>query len=518
MFKYKIKILDIYIFKEILSPFFTTLFFWTSLFIALVFKEVIGEILGKGIDTIKILEYLFYLIGEKITTTIPIACLFAGILSSGRLSGDSEIIAMRSAGISFKRIYSVYLFFGFLSMIFVGFIYFYLGPISSKAKTDFEEWLKTYYSLSLVHSGKFMNVSDTENLGDYGQDIYAQYRDGSVLKNIQIRKWKNSFNNSEEISTSIYTKMVQIIQAEKGQILTRIKENGEQENFIRLEKGYMIETSPDWSKIEITDFRDGFMDYVLPNIQKKIGKLDVKPENYTFFELFDFLEKLEKGEHKIDFESLSENLTIKMDDVQKGQRLPSIKEMKEFIQIKKIWLLENYSKIDKPNGPTTQEYNQVAQTIFRYEIFLKDVEKTKRKFQIEIHKRIAIPVACLLFFYVSFPLGLFSKRSGKGMSFSLALFVFFFYYFLLMLGLSKSYDGAWHPILGAWSADIGLFILGNYIMSIRTDEFTFKFNPIKPLIKFYKKYIYEHPLYIKLEKKWNDFIISLKKVVAKRTN
>ncbi|GIX40777.1 MAG: hypothetical protein KatS3mg129_0510 [Leptospiraceae bacterium] len=517
MFRFRIKILDKYIFKEILSPFFTTLFFWTSLFIALVFKEVIGEILGKGIDTYKIIEYLIYLIGDKITTTIPIACLFAGILSTGRLSADSEIIAMRAAGISFKRIYFVYLVFGFLSMILVGFIYFYLGPISSKAKTDFEEWLRTYHSLSLVKSGRFMNIVDTETLGDYGQDIYAQFRDGSILKNVQIRKWKNNFNNTEEFSHTINAKMVQIIQAEKGQILTKLKENGEKENFIRLENGYMIETDPSWTKIEITDFRNGFMDFVLPTIQKKVGKLDVKPENYTFIELFEFLEKLEKGEHKIDFESLSENLNIKIDETEKGQRLPSIKEMKEYIKLKKIWLIQNLSKVDKPGGPTTQEYNRIAQTVFRYEIFLKDVEKTKRKFEIEIHKRIAIPIACLLFFYVSFPLGLVSKRSGKGMSFSLALFVFFFYYFLLMLGLSKAYDGAWPPAIGAWLADIGLLILGNYIMSIRTDEITFKFHPIKPLIYIYKKYIYNHPNYIKLENKMYKMIDKIKKVVAKKS-
>jgi lipopolysaccharide export system permease protein len=516
MFRYKIKILDLYIFKEILTPFFITLFFWTTLFVALVFKEVIGEILGKGIDTSKIIEYIIYLIGDKITITIPIACLFAGILSTGRLSSDSEIIAMRAAGISFRRIYSIYLFFGFLSMVLVMWINFYWGPISSKAKTDFEEWLKTYHSLSLVKSGRFMNVSETENLGDYGQDIYVQYRDGSILKNIQIRKWKNSFSNSGEFSHSINSKMMQIIQAEKGRILSRVKEDGERENFIRLENGYMIETDPNWTKIEITDFRNGFMDYVLPKIQKKIGKLDVKPENYTFLELFDFLNKLEKGQHKIDFESLTENLNIKIDESEKGQRLPSIKEMEDYISKNKIWLLQNFSHVDKPGGPTTEEYNRVAQTIFRYEIFLKDVEKTKRKFEVEIHKRIAVPIACLLFLYISFPLGMVSRRSGKGMNFSLALFVFFFYYILLMLGLSKAYDGIWHPALGAWLADIGLLILGNYIMSIQTDEVSFKFNPFKPLRNFFIKYIYNHPFYIKIENKIDHFIEFAKKIVVKK--
>ncbi len=516
MMKFKIKIIDIYILKEILSPFLIALFFWTTLFIALVFKEMIGEILGKGIDTIKIIEYLIYLIGDKITTTIPIACLFAGILSAGRLSSDSEIIAMRAAGISFKRIYSVYLFFGFISMIIVMIFYFYLGPISSKNKTDFEEWLKTYHSLSLVKSGRFMNKADTETLGDYGLDIYAQYRDGSILKNVQIRKWKNNISNSMEFSHSINAKMIQIIQAEKGHILSKIKKNGELENFIRLENGYMIESDEKWTKISIVDFRDGFMDFVLPNLQKKVGKLDVKPENYTFFELFDFLNKLEMGEHKIDIESLTKNLNIKLEESPEGQRLPSIKEMKQYIDTNKIWLIQNLNRINQPNGPTTEEYNRVSQTIFRYEIFLKDVEKTKRKFEIEIHKRIAIPIASLLFFYIGFPLGLVSRRTGKGMSFSIGLFVFFFYYFLLTFGLSKAYDGKWHPAIGAWLADLCLLIFGNYIMTVKTDETSYKWNPFYYLQLFYKRFIYESSFYIKIENRLMQFIVNIKKLLQKK--
>ncbi|MFN3605113.1 MAG: LptF/LptG family permease [Leptonema sp. (in: bacteria)] len=512
----RFKIIDLYIFKEILAPFFTTLFFWTTLMIILVLKEVIGELIGKGIEFIKILQYIFYLIGEKITHTIPIACLFAGILSTGRLSADSEIIALRASGISFRRIYSVYLAFGMIAMFVVGILYFYIGPISSKAKTDFEEWLRTYHSFSLVKSGRFMNVVDTETLGDYGFDIYVQYRNDSILKNIQIRKWKNLFKDSLEMNSTIHSSMVQIIQAKQGQILIRKKENGEEENFIRLEKGYMIESTSDWTKIEITDFRNGFMDYVLTKIQRKVSKLDVKPDNYTFWELLDFLNKLEKGGHKFDFEALSAGKeSIKLEELTSGQNFPSLQELKEYLNLKKIWLIENLNKVNQQGGPTMEEYNYTAQFVFRLELFLKDVEKTKRKFQIEIHRRIAIPVANLLFFFVSFPLGLVSKRTGKGMNFPIAIFVFFFYYSLLTIGLTKGNDGVWSPFLSAWISNIGLFLLGSYIMALKTDDFTLLNSIRVPIKNFYNKYIYEHPIYTFLERKIIRNYDLIKKVVAK---
>ncbi|MCS7204084.1 MAG: LptF/LptG family permease [Leptospiraceae bacterium] len=514
----RLKTIDIYILKEILTTFFVMLLFWTLFFIVLIFKDLIGELIGKGIDTLKILEYLVYLIGEKITFTIPIASLLAGILATGRLSSDSEITAMRASGISFKRIHAIYLLFGVVVMFFVGVFYFYLGPLSSKARYDFEEWLKTYYSLSLVKSGRFMNVSDTESMGDYGQDIYVQYRDGSHLKNVHIRRWKNSFEGAEQLGSSIKSRIVQIIFAEKGTIMSRIKENGEVENFIRLEKGYMIESHPNWTKLEITDFRNGFMDYILPKLYKKVIKLDVKPENYTFWELWEFLYKLDQGEHRIDLFHSDGVGAVKLDDIFTGQKLPSIGEMKGYLNQQKIWLVQNYGSVGKENGPSLQEFNQVAQLVFRLEIFIKDVEKTKRKFEFEIQRRLSIPVSVLLFFYLSFPLGLVVKRAGRGMSFSLALIVFFLYYSLVSLGTSNAFDGRWNPIMSAWLPNVVLFLVGNYLLSVKTDEIRPLGFFVTLMETFYRKYLYNHPWFIYGEKIFYKAIEFIKKIVAKIKN
>lgn len=101
------------------------------------------------------------------------------------------------------------------------------------------------------------------------------------------------------------------------------------------------------------------------------------------------------------------------------------------------------------------------------------------------------------------------------MNFSSALFIFFFYYSLLTIGLSKGYDGIWNPFFSAWIANIGLFALGSYIMALKTDDFTL-FNFIKkPIYEFYNRYIYEHPLYIFLEKKIIKMKEKLQKIVVK---
>lgn len=430
-------VLDRYIFLEILQPFLTALLFWTSLFVAMVLKDVIGDLLGKGISLLDIGRFLVYLVGEKITLTIPMACLFAGILAAGRLSGDSEITAMRAAGISFPRIYSVFLFAGLLAALAVAAMNLYLGPMAATAREKFETWLKSYHSLSLARPGQFLGGGDIDGLQKGGQDIYALSRDGSVLQGIQIRFWDYKLDDQKSEIAQINgvpvrigeATVTRVIQAEKGRLFTRLKDpnnlNNGTEKFLRMEKGYMLETDSAFGKIEVTDFTDGYMDYVLPPPKSTFGKIDVRPENYTFPELFQFLSDLKGGKMKMDFGEEGVSFS------EEGKRLPSPPEMKLMAQQMRAWVLLNFSKVGQPGGPTAEEMQQKIQMILMFEGFLGDVDRTQRRFEIEIQKRIAVPIASLLFFYVSFPLGLVVKRSGKGMSFALALFVFFFYYLLL---------------------------------------------------------------------------------------
>ncbi|EHQ06694.1 LptF/LptG family permease [Leptonema illini] len=488
-------VLDRYIFLEILQPFLTALLFWTSLFVAMVLKDVIGDLLGKGISLLDIGRFLVYLVGEKITLTIPMACLFAGILAAGRLSGDSEITAMRAAGISFPRIYSVFLFAGLLAALAVAAMNLYLGPMAATAREKFETWLKSYHSLSLARPGQFLGGGDIDGLQKGGQDIYALSRDGSVLQGIQIRFWDYKLDDQKSEIAQINgvpvrigeATVTRVIQAEKGRLFTRLKDpnnlNNGTEKFLRMEKGYMLETDSAFGKIEVTDFTDGYMDYVLPPPKSTFGKIDVRPENYTFPELFQFLSDLKGGKMKMDFGEEGVSFS------EEGKRLPSPPEMKLMAQQMRAWVLMNFSKVGQPGGPTAEEMQQKIQMILMFEGFLGDVDRTQRRFEIEIQKRIAVPIASLLFFYVSFPLGLVVKRSGKGMSFALALFVFFFYYLLLTYGIGQANAGKLPAVAGAWMADVGVLILGLYIMATRTEGFTpFQFVTA-PVRKLFRRFV-----------------------------
>ncbi|MCB1309139.1 MAG: LptF/LptG family permease, partial [Leptospiraceae bacterium] len=300
-------ILDRYILNEIAQPFLIFLLFFTVLFVSIALKDVIGDLLSKGIDPLKIGEFLSYLVLENLTVTLPVACLFAGILAAGRLSGDSEITALRAAGVSFPRIYIIFVFAGILSGACVLVMNFWVGPINAKAREDFQDWLNTYHSLSLVRPGRFLGRPNFDGLSTSGQDIYAERREGNVLKNVQIRKWHSELDliNSEKVEIQGQQIgigagfITQIIHADSGELLSRYTGEGEPEKFIRFSDGYLIELDEKQSGYQVTNFENGYLDYVIPPPPKPLGRLNVNATNFTFFELIDYINKLRDGGFEI---------------------------------------------------------------------------------------------------------------------------------------------------------------------------------------------------------------------------
>lgn len=533
-------ILDRYIFVEILVPFFVCLLLLTTLFMSLVLTDIADELLGKGISPLKVGLYLFYLISEKITQTIPFACIFGGILAAGRLSGDSEITAMRSAGVSFPRIYIVFVFFGFLATCVVAFTNLYYGPVSARAREDFENWLKSYHSLSLVKTGRFLGGGKMDGISLKGQDIFAGSRRGDVLHEIHIREWLNSMD--EKNSETIFLRNImipigdgyitQIVHAKRGRLLERKKtpepevpaeelppdanpavpaespagqeppatdpagmppgldpnmvkepehqkaiqeEDSDREAVLRLEEGFIIEIAPDLSRIQTTDFTNGTMDYVVPPPPKPLGRLNVKPDNYTLFELYDFLVKLEEGGTEIDpcaiLGGAGGAKISEKSDCGFTFKLPGLSQMKLMSMQMPLWIAQNQGKVGKEGGPTAEQFQAMMTMMAQIQVFLKDAEKTKLKFEMEIQNRFARSFACMIFFFVSFPLGLVVKRSGKGMGFALALVVIMVYFGTYMITTGQANAGKMNAVAAAWLPNAVIAGMGLYVMASRTEGF-----------------------------------------------
>jgi len=86
-----------------------------------------------------------------------------------------------------------------------------------------------------------------------------------------------------------------------------------------------------------------------------------------------------------------------------------------------------------------------------------------RGYQIELNNRFAFPTACLVLMLVGVPIGISSKRGGKGAGFVVTLALVFIYYFLSSVGIALARQGKLPPVLGVWGANI-LFALAGILL------------------------------------------------------
>jgi lipopolysaccharide export system permease protein len=81
----------------------------------------------------------------------------------------------------------------------------------------------------------------------------------------------------------------------------------------------------------------------------------------------------------------------------------------------------------------------------------------------ELHTRMALPIAPLVFALLGVPLGIQPHRSGRGGSFALALGVFLCYYLLLSFGDTLVADAGW-PAAALWLPNLAFLLAGLYLL------------------------------------------------------
>ncbi|MCX6619201.1 MAG: LPS export ABC transporter permease LptF [Acidobacteria bacterium] len=89
--------------------------------------------------------------------------------------------------------------------------------------------------------------------------------------------------------------------------------------------------------------------------------------------------------------------------------------------------------------------------------------------RIELHRRLALPAACLVLALVGIPLGLSSRRGGKSAGVVLTVLLVFAYYMLFVAGISMARQGRLSPGRAVWMAD-GCFFVFGVLLLFRVDR------------------------------------------------
>jgi LPS export ABC transporter permease LptF/LPS export ABC transporter permease LptG len=111
------RILTRYILAEMVTPTFLGLGFYTFILLMRQLFDLAEMIIKRSLPAPVVLKLLALALPNILVLTIPMALLFGLLIAIGRLSSDSEIIAIRAAGVDTATIYRPVFYFSFALFI-----------------------------------------------------------------------------------------------------------------------------------------------------------------------------------------------------------------------------------------------------------------------------------------------------------------------------------------------------------------------------------------------------------------
>ena len=370
------RITNLYILKETLPILLIGLLTFTVILLMDKILKLI-ELIVSGVSLSQILMLLFFISPSFLIFTIPMAFLLGTLLSFGRLSGDSEITAFKSSGVSLYQLFFPISILSISAYLLTTFLVFYGLPWGNQG------FMATLY-------------------------LIAQSKANIEIKE---RVFNDMFNG-----LVVYVDKVPLQGKKMEGILIYDERDGENVHTIFAKEGFLV-NNPETQEI------------VLRLLNGDIHRFESKTKVYQ----------------KLKFDTYDLRIELGKTFAAWGARLKehemSVDEIKEKIRKMKSFGLDT----------TSQE--------------------------VELHKRYAIPFACIVFGLIGVPLGIQPRRSGRSYGFILSIFIILAYYISLTASEILAMKKTFPPFLAGWAPNFLFFGLGVYLLVKAANE-----SPFKPLL------------------------------------
>jgi lipopolysaccharide export system permease protein len=99
-----VRTINRYILREILVPFGLGLAVFTLILLIARILKLVEMVVNRGVPLVDVLKLFSYILPAFLEVTVPMAVLLAVIVAFGRLSSDSEIIALSTSGVSLYQL------------------------------------------------------------------------------------------------------------------------------------------------------------------------------------------------------------------------------------------------------------------------------------------------------------------------------------------------------------------------------------------------------------------------------
>ena len=446
------KKLDQFILKSFIGPFVAILLVVVFILMMQFLWLYIDELVGKGLSFKVILEFLGWGSATLLPLSLPLATLLASMMTMGTLGENNELLAIKAAGISLQRVMAPLIASSVLISIGAFFISDDLIPVAYNKIYQLREDIGKTKEEIKIPTGTFYNGIDGYILRINSRDDETGMMHGVMVYN----HTKNKGNTSLIIADSALMKMSK-------------------------DKTYLTFTLYDGTDYEETNtkkYRDTTLQ--LQKIDFSKQEMIIPLENYAFQKSDSSrfndqvksmnLKQLQHGQDSIgalnqagkmeNIKSMGRSRTLRfnpqLDSASKvGQKTPFIRD--DIGQWKSIEdEIEAVGKAKK-----NAEELQMALSAFSRERYHHTY--TLRLIDIEILKKFALSIACLIFFFIGAPLGALIRKGGLGTPAIISVLFFVAYWVIDISGTKLARDGAVGPFHGVFISSYILLPTGLFL-------------------------------------------------------
>jgi lipopolysaccharide export system permease protein len=418
--------------------------------------KYVDEMVGKGVEMKVLAEMFFYAAIYSIPMALPLAILLASLMTFGNLGEHLELLAMKSSGISLLRIMKpIIVLIIFISGIAFVFQNNVLPPAQVKLWTIVWSLKSKAPELDIPEASFFKGIQ--------GYNIYVNKKNkNGLLRDVMIYNYSKGFDDAAVIvSDSGRLKMSD----DKKYLLLSLFDGKSFENLGMSKSRYKQEQIP-YAR-QTFKSRDILIEFDSNFNMADESIMQNRDISKNLKELRTFIDSVGVETDSI-VRTISPGIAYQtyVSTFKQEKSLSSGSPQADTTDIKDFELLYKNSPADQQLKILESAKNKADRITNEYLFIMQQQSDTLRQIrghQIEFHKKFALSLACLLFFFIGAPLGAIVRKGGLGLPAVISVFLFITYYTIDLLGFKMAKQGVWPVWEGMWMSSLMLALLGIFL-------------------------------------------------------
>jgi methionyl-tRNA formyltransferase len=436
----------------------------------------IDELVGKGLGLGVVLEFMLLGGCTILPLALPLATLLSAMMVMGMMGDNNELMAIKSSGISLARVMAPLI----VASVAISIGAFYIGnnlvPIA---------WNEIYTLRD--------DIGKTKNEIKIPAGTFYDGIEGYVLR-----------TETQDANGMMHGVMVYDHTAGKGNTSLSIADSAMMK--MSANKDYLTFTlfnGTNYQENNTRKYRDTLRE--LQHIDFDRQELIIPLKNYSFHKsdssrYGDQVKTMRLRQLKVQKDSLEKEAGVSLDNRYHQMRrygsftlrsqldtaeLASRAQYRNYFADENYLKWKNVAKKKRAYERAAENAERLQSNLLSYQSEVESYYFYLRRTNIELLKKFAQALACLLLFFIGAPLGAFVRKGSLGVSAIISVLFFVLYWVVDITGTKLARDGAMGAPLGAFISAVVLGPIGAYLTSRAIKDATLFSND--SLLNYWRK-------------------------------